>query len=146
MNELKKVEELHSPARSRADHGEDPRRELVQRVSASAGFRKAARVREFLLYVCARVLDQHTDEITEQQIGTHVFGRPSGYNPGDDNVVRAQARVLRIKLEQYFTGEEGHAEPILITIPKGAYVPVFEPRPVAVPSPVSPAVKRFSSA
>src|SRR6266576_1909887 len=99
MNELKKVEdgELRSPARSRADPGEDPRRELVQRVAASSGFRKAARVREFLLYVCARVLDQHTDEITEQQIGTHVFGRPAGYNPGDDNVVRAQARVLRSK-------------------------------------------------
>src|SRR5712671_6561336 len=136
MNELKKVEdgELRSL---------DPRWELVQRVSASTGFRKAARVRDFLLYVCARVLEQHTDEITEQQIGTHVFGRPAGYNPGDDNVVRAQARVLRIKLEQYFAGEEGHAEPILITIPKGAYVPVFEPRPaLALPQPV--AIKRFS--
>src|SRR5258705_3664842 len=132
MNELKKVEdgELYSL---------DPRWELVQRVAASTGFRKAARVRDFLLYVCARALEQHTDEITEQQVGTHVFGRPADYNPGDDNVVRAQARVLRTKLEQYFAGEEGHAEPILITIPKGAYVPVFEPRSVAAPS-VTPAI------
>jgi hypothetical protein len=126
MNELKKLENGEM-------HALDPRWELVQRVAASTGFRKAARVRDFLLYVCARALEQHTDEITEQQVGTHVFGRPADYNPGDDNVVRAQARVLRTKLEQYFAGVEGHAEPIVITIPKGTYVPEFEPRPAAVP-------------
>src|SRR5260370_13996631 len=124
MNELKKLEEGEV-------HSLDSRWELVQRVAASAGFRRAARAREFLLYVCARALEHHTDEISEQQIGTHVFGRPADYNSGDDNVVRAQARVLRTKLEQYFAGEEGHAEPIVITIPKGTYVPVFEPRPAA---------------
>jgi hypothetical protein len=132
MNELKKLEnaEIHSL---------DPRWELVQRVSASTGFRKAARVRDFLLYVCARALDHHTDEITEQQIGTHVFGRPADYNSGDDNVVRAQARVLRTKLEQYFTGPEGHNEPIVITIPKGTYVPVFGARHAEAPAIHSPA-------
>src|SRR5260370_1554385 len=129
MNELKKLEEGEV-------HSLDSRWELVQRVAASAGFRRAARAREFLLYVCARALEHHTDEISEQQIGTHVFGRPADYNSGDDNVVRAQARVLRTKLEQYFAGEEGHAEPIVITIPKGTYVPVFELRPAVVsPSP-----------
>src|SRR5258708_36571950 len=125
MNELKKLENV-------AIHALDPRWELVQRVAASTGFRKAARVRDFLLYVCARALEQHTDEITEQQVGTNVFGRPADYNPGDDNVVRAQARVLRTKLEKYFAAVKGHAEPIVITIPKGTYVPVFEPRPAAV--------------
>jgi len=54
MNELKKLEngEIHAL---------DPRWELVQRVAASTGFRKAARVRDFLLYVCARALEHHTD-------------------------------------------------------------------------------------
>jgi hypothetical protein len=146
MNELKKLEnaEIHSL---------DPRWELVQRVAASTGFRRAARVRDFLLYVCERALEHHTDEITEQQIGTHVFGRPADYNSGDDNVVRAQARVLRTKLEQYFAGNEGHAEPIVITIPKGTYVPVFESRPAeaaTLPSPaeiaIRPAVPGFSRA
>src|SRR5258708_13756690 len=146
MNELKKLENV-------AIHALDPRWELVQRVAASTGFRKAARVRDFLLYVCERALEQHTDEITEQQVGTHVFGRPADYNPGDDNVVRSQARVLRTKLEQYFAGVEGRAEPIVITIPKGTYVPVFEPRPAAVsiiehPPVVAPplASPRFSAA
>jgi hypothetical protein len=147
MNDLKKLEdgEVHSL---------DARWELVQRVAASTGFRKAARVRDFLLYVCARALEKHTDEITEQQIGTHVFGRRADYNPGDDNVVRAQARVLRTKLEQYFGGPEGHAEPIVITIPKGTYVPIFESRPAEVPATQTqvepatplPAVRRFSAA
>src|SRR5579864_634109 len=90
MNDLKRIEEATVPTL-------DARWELVQRVAASTGFRRAARVRDFLLYVCARALEKHTDEITEQQIGTHVFGRRADYNPGDDNVVRAQARVLRAK-------------------------------------------------
>jgi hypothetical protein len=132
MNDLKKLEE-------REVHSLDARWELVLRVSASTGFSKAARVRDFLLYVCARALKQHTEEITEQQIGTHVFGRPADYNPGDDNVVRAQARVLRTKLEQYFGGPEGRAEPTIITIPKGTYVPLFESRPIVVSAPPGPA-------
>jgi hypothetical protein len=65
--------------------------------------------------------------ITEQQIGVHVFGWRPDYNPGEDSIVRSQARFLRGKLESYFSSE-GADEPIHITIPKGTYVPLFEPR------------------
>ena len=101
--------------------------DLVLRVAASPEFEKSAKLRAFLLYVCERALQHRSDEITEQQIGVHVFGRASNYNPGDDNIVRAQARVLRWKLDKYFTGE-GASAPVTIVIPKGTYVPVFEPR------------------
>jgi hypothetical protein len=71
-----------------------------------------------------RTIANQEDEISEQQIGIRVFGRDPGYNPGDDNIVRSQARILRSKLETYFQGE-GAGETLRIEIPKGSYVPVF---------------------
>jgi hypothetical protein len=105
----------------------DSRWELVQRVAASAQFRRSERLREFLLYVAARSLTDRADEVTEPQIGIHVFHRRPGYNYSEDNIVRSHARLLRLKLESYFS-DEGRDEPVVIRIPKGAYVPVFAPR------------------
>src|SRR5207302_1998702 len=50
----------------------------------------------------------------------------------EDNIVRVQARHLRAKLEQYFD-TEGKDEPMVVTIPRGSYVPTFEARPAAEP-------------
>lgn len=67
------------------------------------------------------------DEISEQQIGIHVFRRPTDYDPGTDNIVRSQARILRRKLEEYFA-EEGRHEVLTLTVPRGGYVPAFGAR------------------
>jgi hypothetical protein len=112
---------------------EDPRWDLVQRLAASAGFRKSPKIRAFLLYVCENSIKERLDGLTEQQIGIHVFSRSPGYNPSDDNVVRAQARILRWKLEEYFV-EQGRTEPLIIIIPKGGYHPEFHLRPTVTPA------------
>jgi len=67
-------------------------------------------------------------EINEQQIGIGVFGRSPAYSPGEDSIVRSQARLLRQRLEEYFR-TTGKFEPVRITIPKGSYVPLFEANP-----------------
>lgn len=104
--------------------------ELVRRVAASETFEKSPRLRAFFLHVCRCALEDKSEEATEQQIGIFVYGRQPGYNPNEDNIVRSQARVLRMKLEHHFANE-GRDEPYIITIPKGRYLPVFEPRTVA---------------
>lgn len=101
--------------------------ELVQRVASSNTFEKAPRLRGFFLHVCRCALENKPEEATEQQIGIHVYRRLPGYNPNEDNIVRSQARVLRMKLGHHFSNE-GRAEPIVITIPKGRYLPAFEAR------------------
>jgi hypothetical protein len=105
----------------------DPREDLVRRVVCSATFEKSPKLRAFLQYVCRCALENQPEAATEQQIGIYVFGRTPGYNPSEDNIVRSQARLLRLKLEHHF-GNEGKNEPVVITIPKGRYVPVFEKR------------------
>lgn len=107
--------------------------ELVRRVASSETFEKSPRLRAFFLHVCRCALEDKSEEATEQQIGIFVYGRQPGYNPNDDNIVRSQARVLRMKLEHHFANE-GRDESYVITIPKGRYLPVFEPRIVTPPA------------
>ena len=74
----------------------------------------------------------------EQQIAANVFNRKPDYNPGQDNIVRVEARSLRKRLETYFA-TEGKDERIVMSMPKGSYAICFEPRPAdfeATPPPV----------
>jgi hypothetical protein len=103
---------------------EDGRWQVARRVTASKGFVRSKYLTSFILYICEKHLLDRTSEITEQQIGEHVFLRPRGYNPGEDNIVRNYARLLRQRLEEYFT-KEGASERIRIVVPRGGYVPLF---------------------
>src|SRR5258705_1295939 len=107
-------------------------RALVQRIVGSKEFQRTTRLRDFLLYVTDRKFASAPQEITEALIGQRVFGRPPSYNPGDDSIVRTEARNLRQRLERSFAGE-GSDEPILLEIPKGGYLPVFRPRHATPP-------------
>src|ERR1700730_11755686 len=127
---------------------EDPRWQLAQRVVESAQFSKSPRLSSFLLYIVAKSLECRQSEITEQQIGVHVFGRPLGYRTVDDNIVRNYARQLRKRLTEYFAGE-GIDHALRIEIPLGGYLPSFtapsmEPeqqrKPVLVERTVSSAI------
>lgn len=121
--------------------------ELVRRVVDSAAFERSPRLRELLYYICDQAIQHRSEDLKEQAIGQRVFGRPPDYSPGEDNIVRAEARQLRKRLEEYFA-TEGKGEPVVIAIPKGGYVPAFEPReappaaeplPIEVPPPELPA-------
>src|SRR6202789_75394 len=98
--------------------------QLALRVAASKGFCKSDLLQKFLLYVCEQQLMGNTREITEQRIGTQIFNRATDYNPGEDNIVRSYARLLRKRIDEYFE-REGYEEPMRVIIPRGGYVPVF---------------------
>jgi hypothetical protein len=113
---------------------------LACRVVASKGFSKSELLPRFLLHVVKECLLGREHEITEQRIGIQIFSRPADYNPGEDNIVRSYARLLRKRLDAYFEGE-GASEPMRITIPRGGYIPSFESktgqseRPSSAPGP-----------
>jgi hypothetical protein len=121
----------------------EERQRLLERVAASEGFRKAARLRQLLLFLAERSFQGPQDSIKEQEIGVEVFCRNPGYDPGADNIVRNAARQLRVKLKEYFDGE-GLAEPWFLDIPKGGYRLICEPRKTAAtPAPASIASPRL---
>jgi hypothetical protein len=102
-----------------------PEWQLACRVAASKGFNRSELLSQFLLYVCEQQLLGKTNEITEHRIGIQIFNRPMDYNPGEDNIVRSYARLLRKRLDAYFAGE-GVDEPMRLAIPRGGYVPIFQ--------------------
>jgi len=110
------------------DRSEDPRWQLAQRIAASGSLGRSRLMAEFLLYVVDRQILDRSDEITEQQIGVLVFGRPEGYDSNEDNIVRSYARNLRKRIEEYFLGE-GSNEQLRLEIPRGGYVPQFFNQP-----------------
>ena len=65
--------------------------------------------------------------LKEYQIATEVLGRPAVFDPQSDSTVRVQAGRLRVKLAEYYA-HEGADDPILVEIPKGSYVLVFQLR------------------
>jgi len=99
---------------------------LARRIAGSSSFSRSTLLSNFLLYVCDRALSGKTEEISEHQIGVQVFGRRPGYNPSEDNIVRSYARHLRQRLDHYFE-TEGKEEELRLSIPRGKYVPHFEP-------------------
>jgi hypothetical protein len=100
---------------------------LIERIASSRYVNRSARLRDLLLYLTARVLEEDAFDIHEQEVGHKVFGRPANYDTSSDNIVRVHASMLRKRLEQYFL-EEGAHESIIIEIPKGNYAPVFRER------------------
>lgn len=80
---------------------------------------------KFLEHVVVTKLAGREDEIKEYTIGVKALGRPMDFNPQLDAVVRIHASRLRNILFQYYHGA-GKDDLIVISIPKGTYVPVFD--------------------
>ncbi len=111
-------------------------RALVKRVVSSSFFVKSERLTSFLICVCELTFNGKADQINEQKIGTVVFGRRPAYDSATDGIVRTQASRLRQRLETYFS-TEGADEALLIVMPRGGYVPLFQRRVPELQSPAS---------
>jgi len=114
----------------KAEAAPDEVRSQMERILANRRFAASERSATFLRYVVDRTLAGDSAGIKEVVIAVEIYGRPADYDPKIDSVVRVEASRMRAKLKSYYD-EEGSLDPILITIPKGAYVPIFEVREFA---------------
>src|SRR5262245_5878127 len=119
--------------------GADLIREELERVLGSAGFVRNERLSRFLRYLVDRHLEGKDEEIKESLIGVEVFGRRPDYDPKLDSIVRTEAGRLRARLTDYYASE-GAADPVIIEVPKGGYVPVLRS---AEPPRARPASQHF---
>jgi TolB-like protein/Tfp pilus assembly protein PilF len=104
----------------------------VDAITASPPFSGSAQLCRFLRYIVERTLAGDTASLKENLLGTEVFDRGIRYDPRTDPVVRVEARRLRAKLDEYYAAEGARA-PIVIRIPKGSYISVFERAGTASP-------------
>src|SRR6185295_18209677 len=104
------------------------------KVLSSTLFANSPRMSRFLQFVVETALDGNGDRIKEYVIAIEVFAKPADYDPQADSTVRTEAGKLRARLARYYDGD-GREDPVVITIPRGAYVPQFQIRnPALIPT------------
>jgi hypothetical protein len=102
-------------------------RAQLQRILASSAFADAERGSRFLRFVVEAALDGRAGEIKEYVIGVEVLGRSPSFDPKTDPIVRVEAGRLRARLNSFYQSE-AKRDAILISLPKGGYVPEFSER------------------
>jgi TolB-like protein len=131
----------HQPVSPSAD---EVRSEL-ERILESAAFANAGRLARLLRYVVERTLAGEGDQLKEYVLGVEVFDRGQHYDPRIDSIVRVEARRLRSKLDEYYRSPAAAVD-VIISIPRGTYVPVFGRRePTKVDHPPAERDERFLS-
>lgn len=114
-------------------------RAQLERILDSTDFDATERAHRFLRYVVDETLSGRGDRIKAYSIAVEVFGRDTSFDPQSDPIVRVEAGHLRRAIERYYL-TAGAADPVLIAIPKGGYVPFFSRRPRHLPPAEPPAV------
>ncbi|QIE55157.1 hypothetical protein G5B40_06655 [Pikeienuella piscinae] len=119
------------------DFSEAEIRAELARLLSSKDFPATQKRREMLCFVVQETLAGRARELEGFTIASAVYGRDETFDAKTDPVVRLEARRLRHDLSSYYVGV-GAADPVRISIPKGGYVPVFEPRAGAPADDVAP--------
>jgi hypothetical protein len=108
-------------------------REQLTRILSSHLFMRSRRLSAFLRFVTERTLNDGGNLLKEHRIGVELYGKGADFDGAVDPIVRVDARRLRDKLREYY-GDHPR-DPVVISLPKGSYAPVFAFVPVNDPSP-----------
>jgi adenylate cyclase len=100
--------------------------EQVERILKSPGFKKSKILSDFLKFIVTETLSGNELTLKEYVIATNVLKKDTDFNPQLDAIVRIHGRRLRHLLDDYYKTVRG-GEQIKISIPKGRYIPIFEP-------------------
>jgi TolB-like protein len=105
----------------------------VRRLLDSETFRRSARSRDFLAYVCAETLAGRAERLHERVVARRALRKQPDFDGRHDTSVRVQAHRVRRALQAYYAGE-GADDSIVVDLPTGTYVPTFtrSTRPRAV--------------
>jgi hypothetical protein len=111
--------------------------EQLERMLASDTFAGAERSRVLLRFLVQHAVENQSDRLKEYTIGSEALGRGDSFDPRTDPIVRAEASRLRSRLERYYA-TNGVADTVLITLPKGSYVPQLQSRAIPEAARVAP--------
>ena len=107
-------------------HSPESIRDQLERILDSAEFRASDKQSKFLSFVVDETLAGRSSQLKGYTIAVVVYGRPEGFDPQVDPIVRVEAGRLRRALEHYYL-TAGINDPVRLKIPKGSYVPTFNP-------------------
>jgi hypothetical protein len=102
-------------------------RAQVERLLTSKTFEASEVHRRLLEYLAEKSIAGDADRLKEYTVGLEAFGKPPSYDPKHDSIVRLQLGRLRQKLAVYYQNEAAE-DAVLVSVPKGAFKLIFEPR------------------
>jgi Tol biopolymer transport system component len=114
-------------------------RAQLDSILASAVFSRSPHLRRFLAFIVEQSLAGQGRRLKESVLAHELYGKGTDFDGGNDPVVRVDARRLRDKLREFY---DGRCDPIVISLPKGSYVPLFEAR--SVPRAALPETRRVT--
>jgi hypothetical protein len=102
-------------------------RQQLARIVESAGFRDSLRLTRFINFVVESELAGRSERTKAYTIAVEALGRNADFDPQTNAIVRVEAGRLRRALARYYAGT-GRDDPLVIELPRGSYVPSFQPR------------------
>jgi TolB-like protein len=101
--------------------------EELERIFGDPHFTESAILKKFLSFIVQETIHGRSNCLKEYTIAINVLEKPSSFNPQENGIVRIHAGRLRRALAEYYN-DMGRDDQIVITIPKGKYVPFFANR------------------
>jgi len=99
----------------------------LERIFHDPHFTESVILKKFLSFIVQETILGRANQLKEYTIAVGVLDKPCSFNPQENGIVRIHAGRLRHALHKYYE-ELGRDDQIIITIPKGKYVPVFTNR------------------
>jgi len=97
----------------------------LAKILRSPVFKDANMLRNFLSFIVQEQTKEEGMVLKQYNIAIHAFGRNVNFDASNDPIVRIQAGRLRRNLALYYK-EQGAGEEIVISLPKGSYIPKFD--------------------
>lgn len=126
IRELTTVSE-QAPLDIRIEENQTRVKDQLNRILSSKAFDQSPKMKELLSFVVEQTLVGNGDRLKQFTIATEVFDRDADFDHQADPIVRIQAGRVRRTLETYYL-TEGVNDPIVLSIPKGRYSPLFTPQ------------------
>lgn len=101
--------------------------EELERIFCDPHFNESAILKKFLSFIVQETISGRSNCLKEYTIAINVLEKPLTFNPQENGIVRIHAGRLRRALSEYYN-DMGRDDQIVITIPKGKYVPLFANR------------------
>jgi len=105
-------------------------RSQLEKISAGPELENSPRLVELLNYIGEEFLAGRADRIKGFTIGQAIYVTDVNFDPESNSIVRVEMGRLRRRLAEYYLSS-GRADPIVVEIPKGSYVPRFTLNPLA---------------
>lgn len=97
---------------------------LLDRILTSRQFSHAESLKRILRYICLHSTEADGAAIREYDLAVNAIGRPEGFDPKADPIVRVSMAGIRERLRSYFETEGSH-EPIRLEILAGQFRAIY---------------------